>query len=260
MVIVIDDGQEYDIPDDPRITVVADGIKSGPNAARNRGLAHCTGDILLPLDADDWMAPTRIEKLAPLARKFGVAGDQEITRSRDSGTIEREVFEPLDRQRWLSPKDYLELNATIHLVFRRAVTTEWPESVALAGDTVFNLDAIERAGQLVIYPETLFEYRTHNESHCHASDGIEKAERGYQRILELIDQRVIARGDLLNAYARQIFGQKRETNRAYGQYVERHGLLHLMRFCSIDKSNKPPPFRNRHEENCINNRRRPASW
>ena len=234
-VVVIDDGDDYAIPDDPRIKIVYAGIGSGPNKARNVGLEHCSGDSILPLDADDWMDPQRIEKLLPLTQQFGVAGDHEITRTLETRQIERQVFQPCRDVMMLSPKDYLDLNATIHLMFRRDVITRWPESVALAGDTVFNLDAIERAGQLAIHPDTLFEYRTHQNSHCHQADSIDKAERGYRRIIELIDQGEIAREGELSRHARALFEQKRATNQAYGQFLQTHGPASFDAF--LERSN-----------------------
>ncbi|MGB0956959.1 MAG: glycosyltransferase family 2 protein [Litorivicinus sp.] len=222
-VVVIDDGLDYALPTDPRITLVRGGIGSGPNRARNAGLVHCHGDVLLPLDADDWMAPTRIETLAPLARQFGVAGDMEITVNGVDGRHERQVFQPFEGLKQLTPADYLNLNATIHLVFNRALVTRWPETVALAGDTLFNLDAIERAGQLVIAPETLFHYRTHLDSHCHQDGSIDKAERGYREILRLIRAGVIARAPALKTLALELFEHKRATNQAYGEYCAAHG-------------------------------------
>lgn len=221
VVVVIDDGLEYELPES--VVCVRAGIGSGPNAARNAGLPWCQGDMILPLDADDWMSLDRVEKLAPLVQQYGVAGDCEITRNKDTGIIEREVFPGVTQTQILSATDYLDLNATIHLAFRRDVIQRWPDSVALAGDTVFNLDAIERAGALAIYPQTLFEYRTHLDSHCHRPGSIARAEAGYQEILRLIDAGVIARQPDLQRHARALFQAKRTTNQAYGRFVAQHG-------------------------------------
>ncbi|QGG79755.1 glycosyltransferase [Litorivicinus lipolyticus] len=232
-VVVIDDDGDYALPDDPRICAVHAGLGSGPNRARNVGLVHCRGDVIVALDGDDWMAPTRIEKLAPLARRYGVAGDSEVTVNGDTGALERVVFEPADGLRHLSPQQYLDLNATIHLAFDRRVITRWPETVALAGDTVFNLDAIERAGGLVIHPHRLFHYRTHVDSHCHQHGSIDKAERGYLEILRLIDAGVVARDPALGRHATELFTAKRATNRAYGEYCQRHGATSFDAYLEI---------------------------
>jgi glycosyltransferase involved in cell wall biosynthesis len=41
---------------------------SGPSFARNLGFAYSTGDFILPLDADDWIDPTYLEKTVPLMK------------------------------------------------------------------------------------------------------------------------------------------------------------------------------------------------
>lgn len=42
---------------------------AGPSAARNLGIAHATGKYILPLDADDKIAPTYIEKAVDILEK-----------------------------------------------------------------------------------------------------------------------------------------------------------------------------------------------
>ena len=67
-IIVVDDGST-----DPKTRSILDEIDSpvirllrtsngGLAMARNRGIAASTGDIILPLDADDLIAPTYLEK------------------------------------------------------------------------------------------------------------------------------------------------------------------------------------------------------
>ena len=38
----------------------------GPAAARNLAIEHARGAYILPLDADDWLAPTFLERTVPL--------------------------------------------------------------------------------------------------------------------------------------------------------------------------------------------------
>ena len=73
-VIVVDDGST----DDGHIEVLhwpARLIRisnSGPVFARNLGFANSTGDFILPLDADDWVDPTYLEKTVPICKEYGV--------------------------------------------------------------------------------------------------------------------------------------------------------------------------------------------
>lgn len=48
------------------------GGRSGQSSARNYGIEHSTGDFILPLDADDWIDPTYLEKTVPICTENGV--------------------------------------------------------------------------------------------------------------------------------------------------------------------------------------------
>jgi glycosyltransferase involved in cell wall biosynthesis len=73
-VVVVDDGstddgyqEAYKWP----VTLVRIS-NSGQSKARNSGAYVSTGDFLLPLDADDWIDPTYLEKTVPLCTENGV--------------------------------------------------------------------------------------------------------------------------------------------------------------------------------------------
>lgn len=75
-VIVVDDGSTEDIPkiDGVRYIRVAN---RGLPGARNTGLMNARGRAFLPLDADDWIEPTYIEKTLPLLEDVVCVGLQE---------------------------------------------------------------------------------------------------------------------------------------------------------------------------------------
>lgn len=50
--------------------VFRQSLNSGPAAARNRGIAAATGDVIACLDADDWWDPNHCETVAPLLDRF----------------------------------------------------------------------------------------------------------------------------------------------------------------------------------------------
>ncbi len=73
--IIIDDGstdqtvkmvQDFS---DPRIRLLKNETNQGISYSRNRALAEAKGEWVVPLDADDWYAPERIEKLLQIAEK-----------------------------------------------------------------------------------------------------------------------------------------------------------------------------------------------
>jgi glycosyltransferase involved in cell wall biosynthesis len=67
-VIVVDDSSDSAVavnaaPEpDLEVLVVRNACNMGPGAARNTGLAHATGELVLFLDDDDLLVPTRLER------------------------------------------------------------------------------------------------------------------------------------------------------------------------------------------------------
>ncbi len=66
--VVVDDASAETIvpPDDPRVRVLRHDVNRGLAAARNTGIRAATTDLLLPLDADDALAPEFLARTVPL--------------------------------------------------------------------------------------------------------------------------------------------------------------------------------------------------
>jgi glycosyltransferase involved in cell wall biosynthesis len=69
--IVVDDCSTSGDPEvvvrglgDPRVRVVRHARNRGLAAARNTGIGHTSGDLVLPLDADDMLTPRYLERMA----------------------------------------------------------------------------------------------------------------------------------------------------------------------------------------------------
>ncbi|MFC4101739.1 glycosyltransferase family 2 protein [Paenibacillus xanthanilyticus] len=69
--ILVDDGSRDDtaavlakVRDHPRITLVVHPVNRGKSAALNSGLARASGEWLVELDADDWLDPDCLNRLA----------------------------------------------------------------------------------------------------------------------------------------------------------------------------------------------------
>ena len=56
---------------DARVKLIQLDANSGPSAARNAGIQRATGEYVAFMDADDWCAAGRVERLASLARRQG---------------------------------------------------------------------------------------------------------------------------------------------------------------------------------------------
>lgn len=102
--IIVDDGSTDAGPDiaaavrDPRFRVIRQA-NAGPGAARNRGLAEASGDLIAFLDADDEWLPDYLEFSVSLLEKNGTAA---VTCGY-SNCPGNHSSEPMWRQRGLQP-------------------------------------------------------------------------------------------------------------------------------------------------------------
>ncbi len=93
--VVIDDASTDGTPevvralDEPRLTLLVQEENHGVSAARNRGLAAASGELVLFLDADDWLMPDALERLtaALAADPMAAAAYGEAVRADAAGQV-----------------------------------------------------------------------------------------------------------------------------------------------------------------------------
>jgi glycosyltransferase involved in cell wall biosynthesis len=150
---------------DERVRVVRQPQNRGLGAARNTGFREARADLVLPVDADDLLAPEFLERtVAVLAEDeradcayadFAVFGLQEFVR-----TLPVRPVEDLLRQQWIPGPGVL---------MRRRLWSDvggYTEVRTLTGeeDWDFWLGALERGFTPRRIPLPLYRYRTHGES------------------------------------------------------------------------------------------------
>jgi glycosyltransferase involved in cell wall biosynthesis len=164
-VVVVDDGSTdrptRDILDaaraHARVTVVRTE-NGGPARARNVGVEHARGEYVLPLDADDRLVPTFVERTLPVLEAdpgVGVVHTWVGLVGRHHGTWRTGPFALPD----------LLTRCTVHVssLFRRRLWSDvggWdPQFVATMEDWDFWLSAVERGWTGRCVPEVLVHYR-----------------------------------------------------------------------------------------------------
>jgi glycosyltransferase involved in cell wall biosynthesis len=113
-IIIVDDASPTEAgraiaeaPGDPRIRVLRHAENRGQAAGRNTGMRCAAGEFLMPLDCDDILAPTHLEKLAGALRAhpdcgaaysdyrlFGAAAGEVLFPLRDIPALLREQWIP----------------------------------------------------------------------------------------------------------------------------------------------------------------------
>lgn len=190
-VIVVNDGSTDATSEVARrypVKLVEQENKGLP-AARNAGIAVSTGQFILPLDADDKIDPTYIEKAVPLFTS-GVA----IVRSYQKNFGDDEAAYALPEVRTVY--DILPRNAiSCSAVFRRDLREKvggFDENMRSGyEDWEFWIRVLEKGKRVRTIPQVLFFYRQHGrsmindtlEKHQDVFDYIKKKHSGlYRRI------------------------------------------------------------------------------
>lgn len=176
-IVVVDDGS----PDDTakvaadlaaryptrRIELVRQA-NQGLSAARNAGVRATASPFVLPLDADDRLAPTAVARL--LGALLAVGGDVATPLGRTFGDEERPlVTRPVTRRRLAAN------NCLVYCsLYRRALFDRIGGYGPLKPgyeDWDFWLSALELGARFVHVPEELFRYRKHGATMLSAADG-----------------------------------------------------------------------------------------
>jgi len=171
--IIVDDASPTDDAErivaplgDPRMRVVRHERNRGQAAGRNTGIRHSHGPFILPVDCDDVLDPTHMEKLVTALvehPEYGAA----YSDHRLFGEIEGILFYPQHDTQWLLKEQWIPHPGTI---VRRVL---WERSGGYCEDPAFRagnedwdyfLSLAEVGMTAVRIPEPLYNYRQHRES------------------------------------------------------------------------------------------------
>ena len=229
MLIVSDDGIDYQnllakmgMTDSRLRYFTTAQVGGGPNRARNIALEAAQGEFIAPLDADDLYYPSRLERLLPLAMKYGMSGDN-LAIVDETTHLDTCLFKP-EREAisWFGLQSYARtLTPLIFLFQRDVITLPWDEEVELGADTLFNLRAMERVERVPFVESILHEYHVREDSICHTTTAHEKAERAYAYCLEQIDSTGMGFKTLRGMQiTREMLLRKQTVNRLYAETLK----------------------------------------
>lgn len=206
--------------DDSRIRLITKQKNEGAQATRNQAMERARGEWIAFLDADDWYAPFRLERLLHHTRQeaVDVVADNVFRASCDLALSNVEGLY-IDRfgqvntlprlfkgrflrslPRMLSPAEFMRgdmpgpRNPCFGLMkplFRRAFLEKhgilWDERVRYSQDTVFYLSCLVRGACFLVVPETGYFYRTNTNGISASADLLEATRHRHEvnhRLLE----------------------------------------------------------------------------
>ncbi len=260
-VIVVDDASTDDTAkiirnfQDRRLKIFSNEKNRGVSYTRNHALRQAKGEWITPLDADDWYAPERIEKLLQTAHQknadlvaddlYFIKDDQEKPAGTlfcvakkgfaQIRTIDPVTFLDLDRQpsRW-SP----HLGLTKPLIKRSFLSKNrlnYNEKMRNCSDFYLYLNCLLHKARFLTIPEAYYFYRQARKGSLSTKHRLILLEQKYQAGLSLLEQQSVKQdSQILNAVVRFISTTKKDINyhKAVQPFKENNLLVGLSKILS----------------------------
>lgn len=172
-VLVVDDGSTDKTADrvleimDSRVRFLPGDSNHGPSHARNRALSQARGEWIAFLDADDWYAPERLEKLLQIATKQKVelvADDMYRIVPRQQGKRQQTKMERYNLKNLVivDAVSFLRFNCGMQPIIQRNLLNKngivFDERFQHGEDILFILECLLAGGRLAICPEAMYYY------------------------------------------------------------------------------------------------------
>ncbi len=152
-----------------QIQIIRKPVNEGLPQARRTGIAAATGDFILHVDADDWIEPDAVEKLARKADETG-ADVVYFFAWKEFGDGRSRVI--TDKE-FATPQDFADA-ILVHDAHPSVVLKFWRRTLfspeiffpryGQAEDMVQSLQLLDRAAKAVRLPEPLYHYRRSDSS------------------------------------------------------------------------------------------------
>jgi succinoglycan biosynthesis protein ExoO len=162
----------------PQLTLIRNAKDLGPGGGRNIGIDRASGEWMALLDADDWYAPTRLERLIKLATASGdsiVADNQVFARGPGEPTFgtliaQRGLIERIGIERFLQGDRVVARRSlgVIKPIFRRDFLTRtkvrYDEGIIYGEDSLFYINCLIAGAKILLTDQPLYYYRRHRDS------------------------------------------------------------------------------------------------
>lgn len=153
-----------------KVRILRNERNSGQSYSRNRAIAEARGEWVAQLDADDWLAPTRLEKLLSVAEEtmadlvFDDLRIVEVDGTTLRGTKFAQQRLRLARPTFITPVQLAEYDlGTVKPLMRRSFLLEnnmhYDEKVRYGEDFLFLLSCLLHGGRILAVPEALYSLR-----------------------------------------------------------------------------------------------------
>ncbi|WP_333813452.1 glycosyltransferase [Muricomes intestini] len=219
-IIIVDDGTTNDCKElceefaarEKRILYLSQR-NSGVSVARNNGIQHASSPIITFVDADDWVEPEMCEILK---KEFDSQKDIQICifaaylnspdseRKNPFWDCEKKIFEGKEKEQlqlqsiYRKSSEFVPEFATFGTTWCKGYRRQWLDDSKLwyepelrrGQDTIFNLNAFEKANKVIYVNKYLYHYRLNDASavHRYTDNAIEYLSRILSHVLMFIEK------------------------------------------------------------------------
>ncbi len=218
--IIVDDASTDDTAQavrrylsDPRIRFLQNERNMGAGYTRNRALEAAQGEWIAVLDADDWFAPQRLEKLTAFAEQMEaeMVADLQVYHT-EWGSVYTIAWathaKPPQSPRFYTPEQVIKAHPSIKPLIRaeflRQKQIRYAEHIRKSQDYAFYMEILIKGARFALMPEPLYYYRVHPNTVTTRYDAIAENRKSLEYLLSLPETTSRQRALLQRAYRRRV--------------------------------------------------------
>ncbi len=218
--IIVDDASSDDTAQavrkylaDPRIKFLQNERNMGAGFTRNRALDAAQGEWIAVLDADDWYAPERLEKLTAFAERMhaDMVADLQVYYT-EWGSVYAVSWathaRPPRQPRCFTVEEVIQAHPSIKPLIRAEFLHEkgvrYAEHIRKSQDYAFYLEILLKGARFALLPEPMYYYRVHPNTVTTRYDPIVESRRSLEYLQRLPETTERQRALLERAYKRVV--------------------------------------------------------
>lgn len=179
---------------DPRIRLLQNPQNLGPSDTRNRALDAAQGEWVAVVDADDWIAPERFEKLLHFAESHGVemVADLQVYQTAWGSVYQvswATYAKPPKTPRLYCLEEVIKAHSSFQPLLKRAFLNtqqiRYQSGIRVSEDYAFFIEVLLKGGRFALLPEPMYYYRVRPGTTVTRYDVLEERRKSLEYLLQL---------------------------------------------------------------------------